>query len=93
MNYKPDLQEQVLVKCQPASDAAQGIIGKFQRPYEGPYLIYRQVNPSIYELVDSQGKKRGIFNIKHLKPYLEEPQETVICKLKKGLNVNCRCEE
>jgi hypothetical protein len=71
MKWKPDLQKQVLVKCQQASDAAQGTTGRFQRPYEGPYVIHQQVNPSIYELADSEGKKRGI-----LKPYLEEPHET-----------------
>jgi hypothetical protein len=30
------------------------------------------VNPSIYELANSEGKIWGFFNLKHLKPYLEE---------------------
>jgi hypothetical protein len=64
------LQEQVLVKSQPISDAIQGITGKFQRPYEGPDLITKIVSSAIYELGDSTGRSRGIFNINHLKPYL-----------------------
>jgi hypothetical protein len=31
--WQPKLKELVLVKCQPVSDAVQGITGKFQRPY------------------------------------------------------------
>jgi hypothetical protein len=34
--WNPKLHDAVLVKCQHASDATQGVIGKFQRPYEGP---------------------------------------------------------
>ena len=71
----PELQELVLVRCQPASDAVQGITSKFQRPYEGPYLIQRKLNTAIFELVDTEGRIRGIFNIKHLKPYLSEETE------------------
>jgi hypothetical protein len=70
--WKPNIQELVLVKCQPASDAVQGVTSKFKRPYEGPYRIQLKVNPSIYELADSEGRIRGLFNLKHLKPYLTE---------------------
>ena len=70
--WNPNLNDQVLVKCQPASDAVQGITSKFQRPYEGPYLIQRKINPAIFELADEEGRIRGIFNLKHLKPYLSE---------------------
>jgi hypothetical protein len=62
----------VLVKCQPVADTVQGLTSKFQRPYEGPFLISRRVNPSIFELSDSKGKIRGLFNLKHLKRYREE---------------------
>jgi hypothetical protein len=68
--WNPQLKDLVLVKCQPASDAVQGITSKFQRPYEGPYLIQKIISPAIYELCDTAGKPRGIFNIKHLKPHL-----------------------
>jgi hypothetical protein len=60
------------VKCQHASDAVQGITSKFLRPYEGPFQIQRKINPAIYELFDMEGKLRGFFNIKHLKPYRTE---------------------
>jgi hypothetical protein len=68
--WQPQLGESVLVKCQPSSDAVHGITSKFQRPYEGPYLINKIINPAIVEIADHEGKVRGIFNLKHLKPYL-----------------------
>jgi transposase InsO family protein len=73
--WEPKLHDVVLVKSQSVSDAVQGVTSKFQLLYEGPYLIYRKVNPSIYELADSKGKIRGIFKLKHLKPYLTEKTE------------------
>jgi hypothetical protein len=48
----------------------QGITSKFQRPYEGPYLIQKRINPTIYELCDTESKLRGILNKKRLKAYL-----------------------
>jgi hypothetical protein len=53
----------------------QGLTSSFQRPYEGPFLITRKVNPSIFELADEKGKIRGVFSLKHLKGYLEENLE------------------
>jgi len=37
--WKPELNEEVLLKCQPTSDAALGITAKFMRPYDGPWVI------------------------------------------------------
>jgi hypothetical protein len=68
--WKPQVDEQVLVKCHQTSDAVQGVTSKFERPYEGPYLIKQSISPDIYELCDTEGKVRGTFNLKHLKPYL-----------------------
>jgi hypothetical protein len=73
--WKPKLGGFVLVKCHPASDAAQGITTKFQMPYEGPYLISREISPAIFELSDTDNRVRGIFSIKHLKPYLSYENE------------------
>jgi hypothetical protein len=73
--WQPNLKELVLVKGQPTSDAMLGITSKFQRPFEGPFVVHRKINPSIYELVDSRGKTRGIFSLEQLKPYLEETPE------------------
>jgi hypothetical protein len=75
--WNPKLGELVLVKCQATSDAMQGITGKFLRPYEGPYLISRMINPAIFELTDKEGKIRGIFNKTHLKPYLSAIPEKI----------------
>jgi transposase InsO family protein len=41
----------VLVKCHHASEATQGIIGKFQ-PFEGPFTLSKQINPNMFELKD-----------------------------------------
>jgi hypothetical protein len=61
--WKPRLNDKVLVRCQPSSDAAQGVTGKFQPPFEGPFIMY--------EVSDDRGKLRGKFNLSHLKPYLD----------------------
>jgi hypothetical protein len=73
--WRPKLDDLVLVKSQPASDAAQGIIGKFQRPFEGPFTIQKVVNPALFELRDETGKFRGLFNLRQLKPYWKAREE------------------
>jgi hypothetical protein len=74
--WQPSLQELVQVKCQPVSDAGQGLTSTFRRPFEGPFIVHRRANPSIFELVDSKGKSRELFSLKHLKPYLQENPES-----------------
>jgi hypothetical protein len=71
-SWIPSLNDSVLVRCQPTSNAAQGITGKFQRPFEGPFTIQKVIPPAMYELYDADGKLRGLFNLKHLKPYLKK---------------------
>jgi transposase InsO family protein len=73
--WRPKLMDLVLVKRQPTSDAAQGVIGKFQRPFEGPFTIRKIVNPSLFELCDKEGSFRGLYNLQHLKPYLRAIDE------------------
>jgi hypothetical protein len=70
--WDPQLQDRVLVRCQPVSDAALGLTSKFTRPYEGPYVVTKIVPPSAYEISDHKGKLRGLFNKEHLKRYLME---------------------
>jgi hypothetical protein len=48
--WKPKIDDEVLVRCQPTSDASQGIIGKFHRAYEGPYKVSKLINPYTCEL-------------------------------------------
>jgi len=69
--WEPKVNDKVLVKAQPASDAAVGVTAKFIHPYEGPYIITRVIPPSTYEISTTSGKVRGEFNKKALKPYLE----------------------
>jgi hypothetical protein len=40
--------------------------------YEGSYIIQKIINSSLFEVKDEEGKCRGLFNLRHLKPYLEE---------------------
>lgn len=59
----------MLVQCQHTSVATQGVTGKFQRSFEGPYYISNMANPNLCELQDENGKPRGLFHLQHLKPY------------------------
>jgi len=70
--WGPKVKKKVLVRAQPASDAAVGVTAKCVHPYEGPYIISSVIPPSTYELSITSGKVRGEFNKKSLKPYLEE---------------------
>jgi hypothetical protein len=76
--------DQVLVKSQPVSDASKGITGKFQRLYEGSFVIKEVVNVYLYKLQSKSGNSKGLFHISHLKPYVtpdERVQISVSCKL------------
>jgi hypothetical protein len=70
--WKPKVNEKVLVKAQPASDAAVSVTAKFIYPNEGPYIVSSVMTPSTYELSTTNKKVRGEFNTKLLRPYLEE---------------------
>jgi len=58
------LQDKILLKTQPISEAVVGKTYKFVRPYEGPYKIMKFIPPSTYEIADRQGRFRGEFNKK-----------------------------
>jgi hypothetical protein len=72
--WEPKLNEKVLLKCQPTSDAALGITAKFLRPFNGPWLIMKFIPPSCYEISDQRGKIRGVFNKTALKRYRRESE-------------------
>ena len=48
--WEPELNEEVLLKCQPTSDAALGITAKFMRPFDGPWVITKIIPLSCYEI-------------------------------------------
>ena len=60
-------------KTQPMSDAIKGT-SKFMLLYEGPFLISKIYPHSAYELKDENGRARGKFSKKALRPYREEKQ-------------------
>ena len=66
------MSDKVLVKTQPMSDAVKGITAKFLYIFEGPFLVSKILDHSVYELKDERGKVHGEFNEKQLKQYKEE---------------------
>jgi hypothetical protein len=78
--WTPKLNEKVLVRKQPMSDAIKGMTSKFTHVFEGPYIITMLLDHSAYELRDERGKLRGEFNKKQLRPYQEADDETQIQK-------------
>jgi hypothetical protein len=59
------------VRTQPSSDAIAGVMGKYIRPYEGPYLIRKVISPSTVEVCDKNGKFKGQYNLKSIQVYKE----------------------
>jgi hypothetical protein len=78
--WAPKLNEKVLVRSQPMSDAIRGVTSKFMHVFEGPYVITKLLDHSAYELRDACGKLRGEFNEKQLQPYREADDEAQIQK-------------
>ena len=64
--WKPELNEKVLVKIQQISNAVRGINSKCLRPFQGSYWISKVLGHSACDLRDEQVKVRGEFNKKHL---------------------------
>ncbi|KAK4887574.1 hypothetical protein RN001_003845 [Aquatica leii] len=54
------------------SDASKFYTTKLTPKYVGPYFIHKKLNPWNYELTDSQGTIKGVWNAKDLKPYVDE---------------------
>lgn len=50
------------------SDAAKYYTSKLAPKYVGPFLVRKVVSPWTYELEDSNGLSKGVWNIKDLKP-------------------------
>jgi hypothetical protein len=73
--WMPKLNEKVLVRTQPISDAVKGVTSKFMHVFEGPFIITRLLDHSAYELRDENGKLRGEFNKKQLRLYREADDE------------------
>uniref|UniRef100_A0A1Y1L0V4 RNA-directed DNA polymerase n=1 Tax=Photinus pyralis TaxID=7054 RepID=A0A1Y1L0V4_PHOPY len=54
------------------SDASKYYTTKLAPKYVGPFYISRRLNPWNYELKDRDGAKKGVFNVKDLKPYVND---------------------
>jgi hypothetical protein len=60
------------VKRQATADAVAGVTSKFIQTYQGPLKVARLIPPSMYEIVEIDGKRRGVFNKEAMKPYLQD---------------------
>lgn len=72
--WKPQLGDLVLYRCQPVSEAAKGVTSKFTRPYEGPWRLTKLIPP--YEISSLNGRVRGVFHKEALKPYQKTQSHT-----------------
>lgn len=75
VKWNPKVGELVLAKCQPVSDAVEGITKKFSKIYDGPWKVTRMVTSSTYEVTDANEKILKVFNKGALKPYLTAEEE------------------
>jgi len=73
IQWETELNEEVLLKCQPTSDAALGITEIFIKSFNSLWLIMTIMPSSCYEISGKEGKIRGTFNKTTLKKYLREP--------------------
>jgi hypothetical protein len=53
------VNEKVLLKIQPMSDAVKGITAKFMYTFDGPFLVSEILDHSAYELKEQWGKVPG----------------------------------
>ena len=70
-HWKPKVNDKLLLRTQPVSDATAGVTAKFLHPYEGPYVIAKIIPPSTFELTEGNAHIRGQFNERLLKAYKE----------------------
>jgi len=70
-HWTPKVNDKVLLRTQPVSDATAGVTAKFLHPYEGLYVITRIIPLSTFELADEKARVRGQFNKRLLKAYKE----------------------
>ena len=70
-HWKPKVNDKVLLRTQPVSDATAGVTATFLHPYEGPYVTAKIIPPSTFELPDENARIRGQFNKRLLKTYKE----------------------
>jgi hypothetical protein len=70
--WEPRVDDLVLAKRQATADAFSGISSKFIHPYAGPFRISKIIPPAMYELVELNGKMRGVFQKDALKAYQQD---------------------
>jgi hypothetical protein len=67
--WKPQVGDLVLYRCQPVSEATKVVTSKFARPYEGPWRITKLIPSSSYEISTLNSRVHGVFHKQTLKLY------------------------
>jgi hypothetical protein len=67
--WKPQVSDLVLSRCQPVSEDGKGVTRKFMRPQEDLWRITKIIPPSVYEISTVNGRVRGMFHKQALKSY------------------------
>lgn len=63
-----DIGQRVWKRNYAISDASKYFSAKLAPKFVGPFVISKVVSPWTYELQDFDGKLKGTWNVKHLKP-------------------------
>ena len=58
-----------LLKALNVSSSENEQVHKFFHVYDGPYLIKKKIAEDTYIIVSDDGKEKGQFHVKNLKPY------------------------
>jgi len=62
VHWKPKVNDKVLQRTQPVSDATAGVTAKFLQLYERSYVIAKIIPSSTFELADENARIRGQLN-------------------------------
>ena len=68
-------QERKLFKSLNISSSENERVHKFFDVYEGPYTIKKRVGKDSYIIISDNGKGKGQFHMKNMKPYFEKDQK------------------
>lgn len=61
---------EILLKTHYHSDALQGVMKKFFRLYDGPYILGKPVGKNAFEVVHpDSGELKGVYNVNQFRPF------------------------
>ena len=72
IHKKYEIGEKILLKSLKVSSSENEQVHKFFDIYECPYAIKKKIAKDTYILINNEGKEKGQFHTKSLKPYVEK---------------------